>query len=375
MEKKEKFLKENTIRISTVQFEDDFVGQLGENGNNTKFDPITGREYVYMSSANMKYCMKQKFTSLSMEYDELGCLKNGKQFFLKNLKKNLGESNTKEQGEVYTDISISDCFHWVWGGFNTKNEAILDKIFKKITLKALICNCASKPLHMDFVSCHNALGVRKGTYTDTVVYKDKDKFISIDEIKDNKDYENIVNKTSNKSNIFENPKVGRGLYVYDYSINLNGFRYLDISNVSLEKEEEESLETAIVNNKLCLVVPIEIACALYEIAVKSIYLWEVLSNNTSHVAHGDFIRTTFTLGDKSLLSQSIMGVKNSEHEKTKIKVLTDNQIKDYQMYAFTSHNLKSYTYIDETQIACDVNAKQNAINKLIELGTNILKSI
>ena len=62
-----KNLKENTIRISTVQFEDDFVGQLGENGNNVKYDPITGREYVYMSANNVKNCMKQTFTTLSME--------------------------------------------------------------------------------------------------------------------------------------------------------------------------------------------------------------------------------------------------------------------------------------------------------------------
>lgn len=374
-----KNLKENTIRISTVQFEDDFVGQLGENGNNVKYDPITGREYVYMSANNVKNCMKQTFTTLSME-SPLGYLNSGQQNFLKNLKETSGESNAKEQAEVYTDISIFNPFHWVWGGFNPKDEEIKDKIYNKVNLKSLICTSASKPLHMDFVSTNKSLGVRRGKYTDTVTYKDKNKFISIDEIKDNKDYENIVNKTSNKSNIFESPKVGRGLYVNDYSINLNGFRYLDISNVSLKKEEKERLEKeghefAIVNNKLCLVVPIEIAIGLYELAVKSTYLWEPLSNNTSHVAHGEFIRTTFTLGDKSLLAQSIMGVKDNENVKAKINILTDKQIKDCQMYAFTSNNLKSYTYVDDTQVTCDVNAKQNAINKLIELGTEILKSI
>lgn len=365
-------MKNHQIFIENVYAHDDAIFQVGENGSKTKFDPITRSVFGYASGDNIKHCVKEKFT-------ELTGIAEGQSMFVKKTK---GESSSqeKEQDVVYTDINLLNPFYRIWGGWNSKNEKIKQNVYKKIALKSVVEIASSQPVHPLLTSWNKGCGVRKGKVTDDVIFKEgndkKVKYFSLEELieKGVKSKED-ADKTSFKSNFLEGKLTSRGLYKYNYVINVNSFKYCNISDVELTDEEQQVLKEngydfAIIDNKAMLVVPTEEAKSLFCAVVDALFMWDYTANNSTHYNLREFLRCTFAHNNPSYVPMSMMGVLSEDGDKVTIDTMTDEEVKKCGIHAFTSKNLMKYHNV--SGINYDIFAEKNAIENIKAIGVDIL---
>lgn len=362
----------NQIFIENVYAHDDAIFQVGENGSKTKFDPITRRRYGYASGDNIKHCVKDKFS-------ELTGFVEGKATFVRNAKTSKSSSDTKEQGEVYIDINLLNPFHRIWGGFNPISETIKNEVYSKTALKSIVELSSNQPLHTLLTTTSKDCGVKKGKYTDDIIFKDNASYYTIEELMSETGLKkNELLKNSSKSNFLMGNDTSKGIYKYNYVINVNGFKYCDISEYDLTDDminslKEKGYDVQTIDNKRMLVVPTDEAINLFESVVDSLFLWDYTANNSTHYNLREFLRCTFGVNNPSYVPMSIMGVLSNDGDTVNIETLSDEEVSKCGIYAFTSKNLKKYHNVDD--VTYDVFAEKNAIEKIKQLGIEIIKNI
>lgn len=363
------------IVIRNYVYHDDAILNVGENGTKTAWDANFKVKFPYASGDNIKHCMKEKLK-------ELLNITMPPSVYIKDAK----DSDSKvKQGEVYMELALDNPMTICAGGWSPKTIEFKFGKYYKAAIKAAIEVSRATPLHPLLVSTTQDCGVRRGNVEDCVGYKSGDKsekfYFDIDEMVKNKvtskERAEELMKAKTPSNFFLQNTSARGIYCYDYVINLSMLKYCDITDVEIPTEEIERLgalgygfET--INGRNVCVVPTEIAINTFENVVKAIFTWEYSSNNSTHMGHSDFLRSAFALNNPSYVPMSMQGEVEPDGKTASIYVMSDEDATKCGIETTTSRSLRKF--VAAYGVNFDIFAKENAIRKITEMGVNVLKN-
>lgn len=360
------------IVIRNYVHHDDAIMNVGENGTKTAWDANFKVKFPYASGNNIKHCWKDRLLEL------LGIIMPPS-VYIKDAK----DADAKVgQGEVNVELALDNPITICAGGWNPTTTEFHFGKYHKASIKAAVEISRATPLHPLLVSTTQDCGVRRGNVNDKVGYKtgDKVEFV-IQDLIDNKviteERAKELMKSKVPSNFFKQNTSARGIYCYDYIINLSMLKYCDITDVELPEEEIERLtglgyEFTTMDGKNICVVPTEIAVNTFEKAVIALFTWDYSSNNSTHMGHPDFLRCAFALNNPSYVPMSMQGEVEPDGKTASIWVMSDEDATKCGIETFTSRSLKKFVATDGVNF--DIFAKENAMKKIIEIGTNVLRS-
>jgi hypothetical protein len=365
-----KHLQNNNLVIASVYGYDDAIFNVGQEGSKTKFDPVTKKRFTYASGDNIKHNIKK-------EYSNLSNIEPPKKYFVKDVREG------KEQGEVLIEVALDNPFCRIFGDWNPNPFLMKQKKYERAALKAVIELSDNQPLHPYLISTTKDVGTKRGSSTDGIVIKhDKDYLFDVEEVVNAKlateeDALKMFNSAT-KMNFLEGNYRSSGIYVHNTVLRINEFKYVDVSNVILEETEKDRLIAAgysftTLNNKDVMVVPTDIAIRDFIFTVRALFKSDFTSNNSTHYNLREFLRTSFAINKPSYVVQSTLPIVDEVEKAARIELLTDNEAEECGVYTFTSKMMKKYTV--QEGVNYTLSAEDDAIEKIIEIGTEILQNI
>ena len=360
------------------------VFNVGEDGVKTHRDPITGIEYAYASSANVKRNLKELFSEISgLETPDTQYKKNVEVKNNQLVIKSGSDGDKGEQGGVSVYLDETDPNH-IANIFGAWASDISDaaKKYVKASIKSCIKVSDMIPVHPllqrlsksevgvsvgDRNSCIT-LGVGKDTTLKTPEEAAEFAGCSIEDAKK-------FFSEQRSMNMYKDKKLSNGIYQETFAIEIETFGKIKLSDYHMSDKAIEELEAngwrkMEINGYEYLSPQKDVLIGLWKHMVDAMLGWDFSSNNSLHGNQKEPLRYSVSL-DCHKLQQC-----------NNARVITNNDGKQIAKLALRNHesvmnfnttSLESVIDCSEYGIETDIDADLKARETLIKLGEeNIL---
>lgn len=273
------------------------------------------------------------------------------------------------------------------GVWNPNEITFNEEKYNKCAMKSIVNFSDMLPLHVLLTSMDKQSGVNCGNASDTVYFKEgKDDsvkmFFTVEELveKGGETQESAEKmfKETRPMNFYEKNETSSGIYYVDWHINLTNLVYVDVTNVTLTKEDEEEYmkdgyDFMLYKGKKYFVVPKEQAIKDLNAIVESMFTWDFLSNNSVHGSIKEPLRTTISLNNTESWQQSTMASFNEEQNKAEFDFNSKEEDEKCGVYSFNTKLLKKF--YNKENLEYSSCADKNAMEKIMEIATEIVDKI
>jgi len=353
---------------------------VSDNGDvKTHRDPITGIEYAYGSSANVKHNLKELFSHLSgIETPNTEFKKNAT---VKNNQITVNADGAGEQSGVSIFIEETNPNHicTIFGAWNS-DVSDATKKYVKASLKSCIKVSDMMPVHPllqrlsknepgVFVGDHNSaitLGVGKDKTLRTPEEAAEFVGCSIEEAKK-------VFSEQRPMNLYRDKRTANGIYQETFSIEIETFGKIRLSSYNISDEAIDELiasgwRVMEIYGEKYLAPQKDVLMGLWKNLVDAMLNWDFSSNNSLHGNQKEALRYSISL-DANKINQCNTARMSINGEGKKVAELSLHDHPTVQN--FNTLSLGSWTPCDGIEL--DIDADVKAREALIKLGEeNIL---
>lgn len=369
-----------TIFFETLYGVNQITFNVSDNGEvKTHCDPITGLEYAYASSANVKRNLKERFSELSgLETPKTEFKKKASS---KNKKIEINPNGSGEQGGVSIFIDKDNPNHiaTIFGAW-TSDVSDNDKKYVKASLKSSVRVSDMLPVHplLQYLN-KKEVGVFVGDHNSAITIE-LDKKKTVHNPSEASEYVGCTIEEAKKifseqrlMNMYQDKKTANGIYQEVFAIEIETFGKIRLSTCNFTEEEINKLkddgwrEMEIRGDKY-LAPKRDVLLGLWENLVDAMLTWDFSSNNSLHGNQKEALRYSISM-NANKIHQCNMGRLTINDKGKKVAELSLHDHPSVQN--FNTLSLSSWTVCDNIKL--DIDADIKAKEALIKLGEeNIL---
>lgn len=368
----------NILSIRFVYGINNQVFNVGTDGTKKRYDANFQKYFVFGSADNVKTNLKSAFIDIS------NISPDKEIFFKQNEKKKQSNddlSKNDNQAGVSCEINLDNPITRIFGAWNNMS---IDK-YMKGSLTSVFKISDLLPIHPLLQAINKEDGVHHGNCNAKIGFYNKNKKIfslTPQELENNEGFSPEEAKdffeNGRPLNFYQKNEAGSGIYYLDIHIDVNGFRYYDISNKTITDDEKETLlakgyNFEIINNKHYLIIPIEEAIKTFEWFIQSLFEWEFSSNQSTHGSLKELLRISIGFNNCCAWQASTYAktfINDNGKESAKLQL---NDIDG--VYSYNTKLLEKYYINNDNLFDTYFNADELAYEKLSELGENIINNI
>lgn len=370
-----------TLFFETLYGVEQIVFNVGENNDvKTHRDPITGIEYAFASSANVKRNLKELFSTLSKIDTPII-------EFKKNLKVNDKEktvyvdAESGEQGGVSVKLDENDpnLIGVIFGAWNSDVSSETEK-YVKFAIKSCVNIGDMLPVHSRLQRLSKKdVGVFCGDKNSVISLGDKTHTFYRPE--DIVEFANCSIDDAKKMfsgqramNLYEDKRTANGIYQETFTIDIEKFGKIKLSSWKLS---DEAIETLVsngwrlmdINGEKYISPSREQLMALWACFAKALINWDFSSNNSLHGNVKEPLRYSISMNG-SKIKQCNTAHKFINENGKEDAVLSLNECKE--VVSFNTKLLEKWHICDGSDgkkpIETNIDADEEAMECLIKMG-------
>lgn len=372
------YREKNTLNIRFLFGITQTTFNVDSKGQKMFWDPVFQKSYGYASANNIKHNVKETFI-----------IESGEELPQKIYEKKYGDSSNGKQGAMWQFIDFTTASPALFGLWNSKETTAKDKRFVAISQQAGCHFSHMVPIHTLLSKFDSTDGVNRGNSVNSSIYfkgKDDAKYFTPEELAKGEKIsieEAIEEFKETPSNFFPLPTEVSGIYQQITTVDLDTFAMFDLSNNPnlIDEEIKEALNNGyrkvVINEKEWLAPPKEKRIEAFKYFIEALFEWDFTSNNSVGNLPKELLRVDVSLnkGNK-FLQATFAEVKtkqvNNKEEREVAELVLNDDING--VYSYNTLLLKKYyNTCNNSNIKTDINADDNAKEKLLELGCNFLE--
>ena len=365
------------LYFKTLYKVDQIVFNVGKDGVKTHHDPITGIEYAYASSANVKRNLKELFSEVSkLETPDTQYKKNVEVKNNQLIIKSGGDGDKSEQNgvSVYIDETNPNYIANIFGAWTSDVSGAANK-YVKASIKSCIKVSDMIPVHpllqrLSKSEVGVSVGDRNSSITlgvsNDVTLKTPEEAAefagcSIDDAKK-------FFSEQRPMNMYKDKRLASGIYQETFAIEIETFGKIKLSEYHMSEKAIEELEASgwrkmEINGYEYLSPQKDVLMELWKHLVDAMLNWDFSSNNSLHGNQKEAIRYSLSLDAKKI--NQCNGVRLTTNEKG--NEVANLALRDHRsVLNFNTTSLESV--IDCKDIETSIDADEEAREALMKFG-------
>lgn len=338
-----------------------------ENDTNIHIENINGKKFLVGSADNVKHCIIDILCQ-DGEYQQL------QRTFVKKINP---KSKKIDQDAVLTKIDINNPL-LTFGAWNSSQQDDPDNKYKGAAIKSSVDVGYFQPLSIDQVCLVNneVSGACWGGDGDNLQFKcDKNVCNTPEELTTTAfgTLEECAQlfKTERKMNFYNKQPLVLGVYYVDYVINMDTFGRYGLADLCWNEDDckefvDKGWRIVTVNNTKYLEMPKATRIKLFSDLVKAIHMFDFETNNSTAGTPLTLLKTSFAVNYADKVANTM--VYNIEAKQFDVV----DSIKG--LSTFNTLSMKSVVNTVEQGVSTNVNAIDDSIEKLIEVGCDLMSN-